>query len=87
MLTVSKLPDWQTVSSLSLSWCMRRALSRNSVAEKRYPNTMEPRRKLLAAGTHPGVPLAQPPDCMASTSSSAYTIQVKCAQDSHIAGQ
>ena len=63
MLTASRLPDWQTVSSLSLSWCMRRALIRNSVAEKRYPNTMEPRRKILAAASHAGVPSSQPPDC------------------------
>jgi hypothetical protein len=62
-LTASKLPDCMTVSSLSLSLEMRRALSRKSAAEKRYPKVIDPRRKTLAAGSHPGVPVSQLPDC------------------------
>jgi hypothetical protein len=59
---------------------MRRAHSRNSVAEKKYPKSIEPTRKILAAGSHPGVPLFQPPDCTSSKGSSDYAALRKFAQ-------
>jgi len=67
-LTASRLPDCMTVSSLSLSRLMRCALSRNSAADKKYPKSMEPSRKGLAAAVHPSVPVGVSLSCTVGTS-------------------
>ena len=47
---------------------------------------MAPRRKILAADSHSGVPSIQLPDCTPGTSSSDHTALLQSAQEGGMAG-